>query len=45
LPLHEIRATLRAALPGVVVRRHLGWRYTAIWRKPVTSVSWPTDRT
>jgi 2-polyprenyl-3-methyl-5-hydroxy-6-metoxy-1,4-benzoquinol methylase len=32
--LREIRATLRAALPGVVVRRHLGWRYTAIWRKP-----------
>jgi 2-polyprenyl-3-methyl-5-hydroxy-6-metoxy-1,4-benzoquinol methylase len=34
MPLSEIRATLRSALPGVVVRRHLGWRYTAIWRKP-----------
>jgi 2-polyprenyl-3-methyl-5-hydroxy-6-metoxy-1,4-benzoquinol methylase len=34
LPLREIRTTLRAALPGVTVRRHLGWRYTAIWRKP-----------
>ncbi len=34
LPLRDIRATLRATLPGVSVRRHLGWRYTAIWRKP-----------
>ena len=34
LPLREIRATLRAALPGVAVRRHLGWRYTAMWRRP-----------
>lgn len=29
-----IRATLREVLPDVVVRRHLGWRYTAIWTKP-----------
>ena len=35
LPLREIRATLRDVLPGVSVRRHLGWRYTAIWRKPL----------
>jgi 2-polyprenyl-3-methyl-5-hydroxy-6-metoxy-1,4-benzoquinol methylase len=34
LPLREIRAALRAALPGAVVKRHLGWRYTAIWRRP-----------
>jgi 2-polyprenyl-3-methyl-5-hydroxy-6-metoxy-1,4-benzoquinol methylase len=34
LPLRQIRATLRSVLPGVSVRRHLGWRYTAIWRKP-----------
>ena len=34
LSLSQIRATLRAALPGVTVRRHLAWRYTAIWRKP-----------
>ena len=32
--LREVRAMLRDALPGVSVRRHLGWRYTAIWRKP-----------
>ena len=38
LPLREIRATLRSALPGVSVRRHLGWRYSAIWRKPGTPV-------
>jgi 2-polyprenyl-3-methyl-5-hydroxy-6-metoxy-1,4-benzoquinol methylase len=34
-PLRAIRARLRSALPGVVVRRHLGWRYTAIWHKPI----------
>ncbi len=32
LPLSNIRTTLRAAMPGVRVRRRLGWRYTAIWR-------------
>jgi 2-polyprenyl-3-methyl-5-hydroxy-6-metoxy-1,4-benzoquinol methylase len=32
--LREVRAILRDALPGVAVHRHLGWRYTAIWRKP-----------
>jgi 2-polyprenyl-3-methyl-5-hydroxy-6-metoxy-1,4-benzoquinol methylase len=32
LPLREIRAVLRGVLPGVVIRRHLGWRYTAAWR-------------
>lgn len=25
---------LRDLLPGVAVRRHLGWRYTATWRRP-----------
>ncbi|HEU4614166.1 MAG TPA: class I SAM-dependent methyltransferase [Kofleriaceae bacterium] len=34
MPLHEVRATLRRAMPGVSVRRHLGWRYTAVWRSP-----------
>jgi 2-polyprenyl-3-methyl-5-hydroxy-6-metoxy-1,4-benzoquinol methylase len=33
LPLREIRTALRRALPGVAVRRHLGWRYTAMWRR------------
>ena len=34
LPLRDIRAALRDALPGVSIRRHLGWRYTATWRRP-----------
>ena len=32
--LRAIRTTLREVLPGVAIRRHLGWRYTAIWQKP-----------
>ena len=35
LPLRDIRAALRSTLPGVSVRRHLGWRYTAIWRRAI----------
>lgn len=31
--LATVRQELRAALPGVRVRRHLGWRYTAIWHR------------
>lgn len=31
----EIRDALRAALPGVKVRRGLFWRYTAVWVAPV----------
>ena len=34
LPLSEIRRVAREVLPGVVVRRHLGWRYSARWSKP-----------
>ncbi|HEY5926534.1 MAG TPA: methyltransferase domain-containing protein [Kofleriaceae bacterium] len=41
LPLREIRATLRGVLPGVSVRRHLGWRYTAMWRKPLERAPHP----
>ncbi len=33
LPLHVIRSTLRRVLPGVNLRRHLDWRYTAWWQK------------
>jgi magnesium-protoporphyrin O-methyltransferase len=33
-PLRKIRATLKDVLPGVVVKRHLGCRYTAVWTKP-----------
>ncbi len=32
--LSAVRRNLRMALPGVAVRRHLGWRYTATWQKP-----------
>ncbi len=31
--LRAIKTTLREVLPGVAIRRHLGWRYTAIWQK------------
>jgi 2-polyprenyl-3-methyl-5-hydroxy-6-metoxy-1,4-benzoquinol methylase len=31
--LRSLRRRLRALLPGVAVRRHLGWRYTAIWQR------------
>lgn len=34
LPLCEIRAGLREAMPGVRVRRRLGGRYVARWRCP-----------
>lgn len=33
--LAEMRALAERRLPGAVVRRHLFWRYTLIWRKPV----------
>jgi 2-polyprenyl-3-methyl-5-hydroxy-6-metoxy-1,4-benzoquinol methylase len=32
-PLGSLRRRLRALLPGVQVRRHLGWRYTAVWQR------------
>ena len=31
----EIRAACAAALPGAVFRRHLLFRYSIVWRKPV----------
>lgn len=31
--LRAVRSAMRALLPGVSVRRHLGWRYTAIWQR------------
>lgn len=31
--LAEVRRGLGSALPGIAVRRHLGWRYTARWTK------------
>lgn len=30
----EIAAAMRAALPGVRLRRRLFWRYTAVWHAP-----------
>lgn len=33
LSLAEIRRELREVLPGVAVRRHLGWRYSARWQR------------
>lgn len=32
--LAQVRRALAGALPGVRVRRHLGWRYTVIWQRP-----------
>ena len=34
LNLRSIKRTLREILPGVVIRRRLRWRYTAVWQKP-----------
>lgn len=33
--LSEIRRVAERTLPGVLVRRHLGWRYSARWTRPV----------
>ena len=33
--LSEIRRVAGRTLPGVLVRRHLGWRYSARWTRPV----------
>jgi 2-polyprenyl-3-methyl-5-hydroxy-6-metoxy-1,4-benzoquinol methylase len=32
-PWRSVRRSLRSLLPGVSVRRHLGWRYSAIWQR------------
>jgi SAM-dependent methyltransferase len=34
LKLRDIRSTCAATLPGAIVRRHLLWRYSVVWRKP-----------
>lgn len=31
--LRVLRRQLRSLLPGVTVRRHLGWRYSAVWSR------------
>ena len=33
-PVAQIAAVMRTELPGVKVRRHLLWRYTAVWLRP-----------
>lgn len=33
LTIHEARALLRTALPGAIVRHHLLWRYSLVWKK------------
>ncbi len=35
LTLDEVRRRAAAVLPGARVRRHLLWRYTLTWRKPL----------
>lgn len=37
MTLAAVRAGSRELLPGARVRRHLLWRYTIIWTKPVTA--------
>ena len=32
--LSEVRDICSAALPGAIVKRHLLWRYSLVWRKP-----------
>jgi SAM-dependent methyltransferase len=33
MPLSEVRAVCARVLPGAVVRRHLFWRYSIVWKK------------
>jgi SAM-dependent methyltransferase len=37
LTLPEVRAMCRAHLPGATVTRHLMWRYSIVWTKPLAS--------
>lgn len=34
LSLRDVRRLLQVAMPGITVRRHLGWRYSAVWHRP-----------
>jgi SAM-dependent methyltransferase len=36
LTLSEVRRVCEAVLPGAKIRRHLLWRYSIVWRKPVS---------
>jgi hypothetical protein len=33
LAIGDVRRALRSVMPGIAMRRHLGWRYTAIWQR------------
>jgi hypothetical protein len=35
----EVRAAAATALPGVLYRRRLLWRYSLLWRKPRRATS------
>ncbi len=35
LTLREVRRVCAGVLPGALVRRHLFWRYSVVWKKPV----------
>jgi SAM-dependent methyltransferase len=35
LPLSEVRSVCKLELPGAIVKRHLLWRYSIVWKKPV----------
>jgi ubiquinone/menaquinone biosynthesis C-methylase UbiE len=32
--IHELRTACDATLPGIIIRRHLFFRYSLVWRKP-----------
>ncbi|MBZ0284086.1 MAG: hypothetical protein K8L97_25320 [Anaerolineae bacterium] len=34
-PVSAVRACCDQFLPGAVVRKHLFWRYSLIWQKPI----------
>jgi SAM-dependent methyltransferase len=34
MSLRQIRASVRGALPGARLRRHLLWRYSVVWQRP-----------
>lgn len=35
LPLSEVRSVCRFYLPGAIIKRHLLWRFSIVWKKPV----------
>ncbi|ARA96712.1 hypothetical protein CW755_03785 [Geobacillus thermodenitrificans] len=35
MPLKDIRKIVNSILPNAIIRRHLFWRYSLIWKKEV----------